>query len=372
MNVITTVPKHTIDRWQKLRWASKVLRAYEKKHDGQAADLLVLPQEYIGGIVPTPDAPHVELAWMQEKFGRLAERHGVHIGVGGAIVDDSSRAHEDYLYFDDEGQLVGSHRKFALPRYDHIQAGGSGQLYPETNFQRRSTVIELPKLGLRVGTVFCWEVFSLATWAAYSYQGVNLIVHPIKFAPQGWLKVSKAKDGPLTVIGFSQDKKNNLWVERLHAASKFEVYCPIIVACNTWALGDKYKALCGVIDEVHDLTELRELGSSEDAELAMHIDLKPYQLHGFENQRHPKQYSDATDGTLDGFAACKRYTMASKMRRIEAQLAGGGAAVDIALYHAAQWRAKKRTATSYARLLEDIAEVENQGRLFDMCDEEES
>lgn len=356
MRVACTVPRHYTTRDEKLKWCRRVLRELQDSDGGQV-DLLVLPQEYFGGVVTMPHDRHIELSWMQDVFGQIAHDFSVHIAVGAAVVcGDYGMATEDYLYFDADGQMVGSHRKYALPNYDDVRFGGDGNLWPETSFARRATPVELPALKARVGTVFCWEVFSQALWPAYSYAGVDVVVHPIKFAPRAWPRLTPRGDGPRRVVEFAQDKKSDVWEDRLIAASRYQVFCPILVSCNTWALGNEYMALTGVVDEVQGCTELVHVPSGEADEHVHVDDIQHGASRAFDGNLHAATWGKAMGG-LHGYSAAKKYTMAHKMRRIEAQLVGGTLGMDSALAMAAQHRQKTTTRRAFEKLLGELQQL---------------
>jgi predicted amidohydrolase len=157
-------------------------------------DLFVTSQELFGGGstrewcrikgFETDDTPVTE-EWLAAKVGSIAANHGLHIGVG-ATVKRGDVLTEDFLYYDPNGKLLGYHSKDALPTQDSILLNGASGVTPETNFQNAYTPIVIPELGLRVGTVFCWQVFFVDFWNELMRQGCNLVAHPIKFAPRAW------------------------------------------------------------------------------------------------------------------------------------------------------------------------------------------
>ena len=72
---------------------------------------------------------------------------------------------EDFLYYSRKGELLGYHSKIALPEQDSVVLKGASGITPETNYERACRVIEIPELGIRVGTVFCWQVYFTDFWA---------------------------------------------------------------------------------------------------------------------------------------------------------------------------------------------------------------
>jgi hypothetical protein len=223
------------------------------------------------------------------------------------------------VYFDKDGSVAGHHRKFALPRYDDARARGAGRLWPETVWKDRVTPVELPSLGLRIGTVFCWEIFALTPVPAYALARTNLIVHPVKFAPRGWL-VTKEIDGEQHIVGFKQAPKSEEWTARLKMLGRHESLCPIAISCNTWSIGEKFMAITGHVDELLATTNIVEVGSEPKAEHIHTFTTKPpYYLLGTENTFSPGAFKEAT-GSLDGLKELAPLTMHLKMRRLESHL----------------------------------------------------
>lgn len=341
VRVASCVPAHRVDRASKLAWLEGAL-------DANACDLFVTPQEFFGGHVGMPDDMHVEREWLDGEIGGLAARRKVAIGVGAATKHASGFTTEDFLYYASDGRFLGSHRKFALPSYDDVRSKGAGKLWPETSYARRVEPVRIPELDLAIGTVFCWEVFAQTIFAAYSFAGVNLVVHPIKFAPRGWLKLEN--DGERRkVVGFSQSPKSELWNERLLHASKHQVMCPIAISCNTWAIGKKYMALTGHVDEVLGTTRLIDLPSVAETEHVHVFEMRPAYYRGIDSLHSAGAFKEAT-GSLDDYHAMVPLTMHAKMRRLEAQLIGGTTALDVVLKSATRGRQKTSTARRARKL----------------------
>jgi predicted amidohydrolase len=320
ITIACCIPRQEVTIEAKVKWLRDTL-------DKTPCDLFLLPQEFIGGHyvhhnLSKGQMPlHVPRSQVEEIFGEIAGKHGVALGVGACITDedDPDRGTEDYLYFNKDGSVAGHHRKFALPRYDDARAKGAGRLWPETVWKDRATPIELPSLGLRIGTVFCWEIFALTLAPAYAFAKTNLIVHPIKFAPRGWLK-TQVIDGEQHIVGFNQAPKSQEWIARLKMLGRHEVLCPIAISCNTWSIGDKYKAITGHVDEMLGTTDIVERGSEQETEHIHSFTMNPkYYLLGTDNTFSPGAFKEAT-GSLDGLKELAPLTMHLKMRRIESYL----------------------------------------------------
>lgn len=334
------MPRQEYDRLAKIKWLAEALQQTE-------CDLFLLPQEYFGGHYIMDKDHHVELKWLDEKIGDLARLNQKSVGVG-ACVTDGGGATEDYIYYDAKGERMGAHRKFALPAYDDVRARGAGDLWPETSYSRRTTPVELPDLGLKIGTVFCWEVFSQTVFGAYSFAGCNLIVHPIKFAPRGWLKLKK-ESGHMRIVGFDQNAKSSIWIDKLKMASRHECLCPIAVSCNSWDLGEKFKALVGWVDEMTGTTALEDVPSVGKDSCVKVFEMNPGLYLALDSMFSAGAFKEKA-GSLDDYHRLGEWTMHAKMRRLEAHLIGGTTRLDCVLKSAAMGRQKKSTAERAGKL----------------------
>lgn len=333
ITVATAMPRQLYDIPTKLQWIQQTL-------DATPCDLLVTPQEFLGGHYIMPKARHVDRNWLLDTIGDIARRNGRHIAIGACVSSATSGAMEDFHYFDDDGNWRGKHSKFALPSYDDVRTKGHGQLWPETNFNARITPVDLPKLRLRIGTMFCWEVFSQMVWGAYSFARCNLITHPIKFAPRGWLKNQLKSDGMKHIVGFGNAPKSQMWYDRLIMASQHQCMCPIAVSCNSWDLGNKYMAIVGHVDEIKRTTDLRDIPAIGTNEYVHTFQMLPEYYEGLDHH-HSAGAFKAHVGSVEGFSELGEWTMNGKIRRIEAQLIGGTGKLDCMLKAATASRQKQ-------------------------------
>jgi predicted amidohydrolase len=348
VRVATCIPRQSYTLDAKLAWLDAALSAHP-------CELFLLPQEYVGGLYIMPTARHWSLDGLVEAFGAVAAKHGVHLGVGACVrrpVADGPGATEEYLYLDDEGRLLGSHRKYALPSYDDVRTKGAGELVPEVSYQRRLLPVALPKLDLLVGTVFCWEVFSLSLWAGYAFRGVNLVAHPVKFAPRGWLKLATdPESGVKGIVGFDQAPASDEWQSRLQLAARHEVLCPIAVSCNSWALGPKFMAWTGLLDPFIPARWLTEVPATAEAEAVVVTAIRPAYYTAVEHLHSAGAFAQHV-GDLEGYQAWFPLKMHAKMRRLEAQLIGDTTRLDVALRDATARRQKPTTYRRARKLLE--------------------
>jgi Carbon-nitrogen hydrolase len=282
VRIATCVPRQYWMQAEKLAWLDKAL-------DENACDLFVSPQEFFGGGstremcrragFKTDDRPVTE-GWLNEHIGDLARKHKTCIGIG-ASVKRRNKITEDFLYYSRKGELLGYHSKLALPAEDSVLLKGASEITPETNYERAFTPIDIPELGIRVGTVFCWQVFFVDFWAHLMRQGCSLVVHPIKFAPRAWYDKGETLEGEKTRIGYKQDKGSDDpssdalgWLRKLKYESEFK-QLPIAISCNTWDGGEQYLALVGWVDEVTHKTELFHLPSTAKTEKVVVTEYDP-------------------------------------------------------------------------------------------------
>jgi hypothetical protein len=280
--VATCVPRQYWMQSEKLAWLHKALAEHP-------SDLFISPQEFFGGgstrewckrqNIKTDDFPVTE-EWLNDRIGSLARKHKTCIGIG-ASVTRRNKIMEDFRYYSRDGELLGYHSKLALPAEDSILLHGASEITPETNYERAFTSIVIPELGIRVGTVFCWQVFFVDFWTHLMRQRCSLVVHPIKFAPRAWYDKGRTVEGEKTRIGYKQEPGSDDpnsdalgWIRKLKYESEFK-QLPIAVSCNTWDAGEKYLALAGWVDEVTHKTELFNLPSIAETEKVVVTEYDP-------------------------------------------------------------------------------------------------
>src|SRR5437879_3203624 len=136
------------------------------------SDLFLTSQEYVGGGsmrevcrlkgIQTDDVP-VSESWLAENVRGLALKYNRCIGFGATVNRDGVNT-EDFLYYGSSGDLLGYHSKMALPSQDNVMLNGASKVTPETDPVRAATPLSIHELGLRVGTIFCWQVFFIDLW----------------------------------------------------------------------------------------------------------------------------------------------------------------------------------------------------------------
>ena len=334
IKVAGCIPKQEWSYKDKLEWLSNALSE-------TLCDLFVTPQEYFGGHVAGRDGLHIDRGKFRKEMADLAAVHKKALAVGATTTGNAGGAMQEYAYFAPDGRFCGAHFKFAHPSYDDVRAKGAGKLWPETSWTNRAKPVEIPELGLKIGTVFCWEVFNLSFWAAYSYAGCNMITHPIKFPPRSWCKVHSQK-GQRVIYDYDKNNKSDLWVDRLRAASRHEVLCPIIVSCNTWDIGEKHLAICGHVDELLDTTDLIDLSAVAATECILTYEFNPALYTGIDHLFSAGAFK-AHVGVIDQYHDLDPWKMHAKVRRLEAHLIGGTTRLDCMLMAATAGRQKPST-----------------------------
>jgi hypothetical protein len=221
----------------------------------------------------------------------------------------------------------------ALPVQDTILRNGASGVTPETDFDLASNVIELPLLGIRAGTVFCWQVYFNEFWTALSAQKCSLVVHPIKFAPRAWYKKGVNPAGENTRVGFTQESGSDNpdsdalgWIRKLRYESEFKEL-PIAITCNAWDGGPKFLALSGFIEAPTGKEELIHSPSVPDTDIVT--------VHEYD----PSLYDELEHLSLEVYSRFKgvwqplmQGTMRRKAGRIEQRVLDGRAAKSLEDY----------------------------------------
>lgn len=282
IRVGTCVPKQLYTQQAKLDWLSAAIVNHP-------CDIFLTSQEYFGGGsireivrakgIETDDYP-VSQEWLDANVGTIAALLSTAIGVGASVNRDGVIT-EDFVYYNKAGVYVGHHSKIALPMQDNVALNGASHITPETEYARAVNPIVMEDLGLRIGTVFCWQVFFVDFWNDLMRAGTNLVVHPIKFAPRAWYKKGQDANGENVRTGFTQNKGSDKadddslgWIRKLMFESEFK-QLPIAVTCNTWAGGEQFLALSGFINEVAHNTTLFHTPSTAEAERVDVFEHKP-------------------------------------------------------------------------------------------------
>jgi hypothetical protein len=364
VRVATCVPRQYWMQAEKLAWLQKALRE-------NPCDLFISSQELFGGGstreicrlrgVETDDVPVTE-GWLTENVGGLARKHNSCIGIG-ASVKRRDVITEDFLYYSRKGELLGYHSKLALPVQDSVLTNGASDITPELNYERASRVIDIPELGIRAGTVFCWQVFFVDFWAHLMRQGCSLVVHPIKFAPRAWYDKGQTLEGKETRIGFTQNKGSDDpksdslgWIRKLRYESEFK-QLPIAVSCNTWDGGEKFLALVGWVDEVTHKTNLLHLPSTAETERVVVTKYDPALFDAL-----PTWHKGLYGQYKDDFETIAEKQMMRKAVRVE-QRAQDGRTVARLEKHAVKKAVEKAvTGTSWAQ---QAAYVSSRSSFFD-------
>lgn len=247
LKVLSCVPKQQYHFADKLKWAEQQL----KKHK---PDLIVLPQEYHGGVQTRffiEQGTTEKLAYDPDEitgpYSKLSKKYGAGIAVGAVVDDPDLKVRRERIFIiDPDKGVMGWADKMMLPAYDHIDAVDSLPrenqigIQPESDYSARAQAFTV--CGANVSILFCWEVFSSFLWNAIARAQPDFVVSMIKFGVRGW--PSKKKRDKVEGFGFGGDGG---WVERLRMAAKWDLACPIVCSTNSWNLPKKAGALAGVI-----------------------------------------------------------------------------------------------------------------------------
>jgi hypothetical protein len=248
LNILSCVPQQRYTFEDKLAWVEKQAKT---KINGKKPDVIILPQEYHGGIQhfffqeqgtteKVSYAPHE----ITDPYVALSKKHGVGITVGSLIDDPDLRQRRERIYvIDPLDGVTGFADKMMLPAYDHIDAKGKTMVTPENDMSKRAKAFDI--MGARVSILFCWEVYSSAIWHAIARAQPDFVASMIKFGVNGWPQKAKV-DGQSVVTGFGFGNDGG-WIERLQMASKWDIAAPIICSTNSWNLPKKCGALAGQI-----------------------------------------------------------------------------------------------------------------------------
>lgn len=242
--ILSCVPRQMTDAQEKLEWLKSVCDLHQP-------DILVTPQEFFGGAVMmkhkrdfTHDELFPELSYICKRFGTAMV-----VGVQERDDDDSNRS--AIWFINEYGEYLGRVCKFALPRYDHVDTHGFGNVTPETDFENRFKIFKLH--NLHVSAIFCWEVYSDILWTGLGIMKPDIIFNLIKFGPNAWPKVEKV-NGKNTVVDFGYGRwaetDDGGWIDRLKMANVWQVKCPIVTSTNSWNLNPRCMPMCGTISGI--------------------------------------------------------------------------------------------------------------------------
>ncbi len=182
----------------------------------QGAQLAVFPEAYIGGYpkginfgaqvgmrsaegrvefqkyfdsaitIPGPECDHM---------AELAKRHSIHIVVG-AIERAGGSLYCSVVYFDDQGRLLGKHRKVMPTAMERLIWG----------FGDGSTLQVMDTSLGKVGAVICWENFMPQLRLSQYAQGVEIYCAPTVDDRESWLPLMRtiAMEGRCFVVSACQ------------------------------------------------------------------------------------------------------------------------------------------------------------------------
>jgi hypothetical protein len=242
--VLSCVPRQMTDTNEKLKWLDSICHSY-------SPHIFVTPQEFFGGAVMMPKNRDFMFDNLFPKLSSIASKYNTALVVGVQERNPDNSNSTAIWFINEEGDFMGRVRKFALPRYDHVDTGGFGNVTPETDFENRFKVFKLQKMY--VSAMFCWEVYSDILWTGLGILKPDLIFSMIKFGPNAWPKVTKEKGvNRVTDFGYGRwaEVDDGGWIERLKMANVWQVKCPIVCSTNSWNLNPRCMPMCGTISGI--------------------------------------------------------------------------------------------------------------------------
>jgi len=245
IRVLSCIPRQLSSFDEKLAWISFICEKY-------SPDILVTPQEFFGGVYLMPHQKSFDFCQLFPPLHNIARKYKVALVVG-LVEKQNNYLNKEVIWFINErGKYLGQIAKIALPRYDHVGAPGYGLIEPEMNWENRFVTFHMQ--GINVAAIFCWEVFSNVLWAGLSQAEPcpDVVFNLIKFGVNSWPRVRKNKQGLFEIVDFKygiwpSSCREQPWIDRLYAASLWEVKRPIICATNSWNLRPRSLPLCGTV-----------------------------------------------------------------------------------------------------------------------------
>lgn len=229
---------------EKLDWLSHICHSYHPH-------IIVTPQEFFGGAVMMSHQRDFKYSDLFPQLSQLCKKNKMALVVGVQQRDDNDSNRSAIWFINENGEYLGRVCKFALPRYDHVDTAGFGNVTPEVDFDNRFKVFKLH--NLYVSAIFCWEVYSDILWTGLGILKPDIIFNLIKFGPNAWPRVEKIK-GKNTVVGFGYGRwaetDDGGWIDRLKMANVWQVKCPIVTSTNSWNLNPRCMPMCGTISGI--------------------------------------------------------------------------------------------------------------------------
>lgn len=319
MKILSCVPQQLNNFSDKLKYLENLCEKF-------SPDILVTPQEYIGGAFVQLN----KLSYSKDELLPILQKISIKYDVAliiGVVEFIDTQTNKEAVWFIDKGGLYrGVVYKFALPKYDHILTNGYGHITPEVDFENRFKLFEI--CSMNVSAIFCWEVYSDILWSGLSLCKPDIIFSLIKFGVNAWpvVKVNPHnKEKEVVDFGYGGWNEDGCWIERLFMANKWQVRCPIICSTNSWGLRPISMPLCGCISLIdgqaqHSLWHPKkedQLKQIPEKIVLDHIDVNKIRL-SLENKF---QYKEVV-GEFPPYSLGK-YTMMLKINRLQTRLLSG-------------------------------------------------
>lgn len=187
------------------------------------ADIIVLPEEYFGGLQPDGRIISYNVCQLADKLEEIARGYDCGIVVG-VVESEKDKMYQALWFVDERGRFLGSERKYNLARYE-IQYG----LASNDNHELRKQTYEIK--NLRITGVLCWEIHDLQIRAACDFAKPDLLVDAIKF-PINFFTVYKKLDGRYQLASLHRsDTGYEEWVEKIEGFSA-DSLSVVVASCN--------------------------------------------------------------------------------------------------------------------------------------------
>lgn len=307
MKILSCVPKQIVDNFQaKLDWLSDIfIKAVKKK-----VDVIVTPQEFFGGDYMMPSRPAIKERDLLPYLEGMSKETGVALIT--SLIEEEKGKRYERLWFIDE-KLKGKQTKLFEPAYT-VHRVGTYDLYPEVDFFKRFKTFNLK--GAEFAGFFCWEVFSDFLMSGLALLEPDVVVSSIKFGANAYPKNIKNEQGLKQIQEIKYTSGRDIWYERLHMISEFEIKAPIVASTNSWGLRAKSMPMCGVLYPYMKLDFLKITDEMMKKDVISIDDIDIEKVRG--SREHKMAYKKRT-GEFPPWETTV-YTMLMKIHRMERKI----------------------------------------------------
>lgn len=317
--VLSCIPKQYKTYDEKLAWLDKTMTQYN-------VDIFITPQEYFGGASMMEHHKAFTEDEVMKDVAPLCKKTTTNLVLG--VQERLKNINKEAIWFiNTSGKIIGKVYKVALPGYDHILTNGYGEIVPELDITKRFVTFQLANVN--IGAIFCWEAFSNILWTGLSIEKPDIVASMIKFGANSWPIKEKTEKKSTRIRDFGYGtwdvKKENIWMERLIFANKYQVFCPIICSTNSWNLNPRSLPMAGTIsripgqinDSLWKPAKNMKLKDIPEKIIVDTIDLNVIRV----TPKNKFKYKDITGDWPPSHLG--EYTMLFKIRRLEERLRKG-------------------------------------------------